>query len=83
MSVATVHGLDAEILEIEARPRSAITRKPLSQLHLPTDMIVGAVMRGKDVAVATGATHIEAGDRVIVFVRSRFIPKAERLFEKG
>ncbi|MFK7845084.1 MAG: Trk system potassium transporter TrkA [Rhodothermales bacterium] len=83
MSVATVHGLDAEILEVEARPRSAITKKSLADLNLPTDMIVGAVMRGKDVEVATGTTHIHAGDRVIVFVRSRYIPQAERLFEKG
>lgn len=83
MSVATVHGLDAEILEIEARPRSAITKKPLANLNLPQDMIIGAVIKGKDVSVAVGETHIQAGDRVIVFVRSRFIPQAERLFEKG
>ena len=83
MSVASVHGLDAQILEIEARPRSKITRKTVGELNLPAEMIIGAVMRGKSVEVADGTTHIEAGDRVIVFVRSRFIPKAERLFEKG
>ncbi len=82
-SVATVHGLDAEILEIEARPRAAITRKPLDALNLPAEMIVGAVMRGKEVEVAQGETHIQAGDRVIVFVRSRFIPQAERLFSRS
>ncbi len=83
LSVATVHGLDAEILEIEARPRSHITRKSLAELNLPVEMIIGAVMRGKDVFVALGDFKIQPGDRVIVFVRSRFIPKAERLFEKA
>ncbi len=83
MSVATVHGLDAEILEIEARHKAAITKGPLSSLKLPDDMIIGAVLHGKEVEVARGDTHIHAGDRAIVFVRSRFIPKAERLFEKG
>jgi trk system potassium uptake protein TrkA len=83
LSVATVHGLDVEILEIEASPRSPITRKPLSELKLPTDLIIGAVMRGKDVEVATGKTHIQAGDRVIVFVRSRYIPQAERFFARS
>ncbi len=83
MSVATVHGLDAEILEIDARPRSKITRKSLAELNLPTEMLIGAVMRGKHVEVAQGSTHIQAGDRVIVFVRSRYIPQAERLFEKS
>lgn len=79
-SVATVHGLDAEILEIEARPRSPITQKPIREIKLPSDMIIGAVMCGKDLEVATGSTRVEAGDRAIVFVRSRSIPDAERLF---
>ena len=83
LSVATVHGLDAEILEVEARPRSHITKRSLQELNLPAEMIVGAVMRGKQVFVAMGDLKIEPGDRVIVFVRSRFIPKAERLFEKA
>ena len=83
LSVATVHGLDVEILEIEARPRAPITRKPLSELKLPADLVIGAVLHGKHVEVATGDTHISPGDRSIVFVRSRSIPQAERLFEKG
>ena len=83
LSVATVHGLDAEILEVEAVKRSAITRKPLAEMKLPADMVIGAVMHGHDVEVATGTTHINPGDRAIVFVRSKSIPQAERLFERG
>lgn len=83
LSVATVHGLDVEILEIEANPRSPITRKPLAELKLPNDVIIGAVLHRKEAEVATGKTHIQPGDRVIVFVRSRFIPQAEHFFEKG
>jgi len=80
LSVATVHGLDVEILEIEARRKSFMTKKPLAELDVPLEMILGAVLRGKDLEIATGKTKIEPGDRVIVFVRSPFIPKAEKLF---
>lgn len=80
LSVATVHGLDVEILEIEARKKSFITKKSLAELDVPTEMILGAVLRGKDLEIATGKTKIEPGDRVIVFVRSPYIPKAEKLF---
>ena len=83
LSVATVHGLDVEILEIEAHPRAPVTRKPLAELKLPDDLVIGAVLHGDEVCVATGDTHIQPGDRSIVFVHSRSIPKAERLFEKG
>ncbi len=82
LSVATVHGLDAEILEIEAEPRSAITGGPLSELDLPNGILIGAVSRGKSVQIAMGKTHIEAGDRAIVFVLPRLINKAQELFSK-
>jgi trk system potassium uptake protein len=79
-SVATVHGIDAEILEIEASPRSPITRKPLHELKLPDGMLIGAVLHAKRVEVATGETVIGPGDRVIVFVLPHRVLEAERLF---
>jgi trk system potassium uptake protein TrkA len=83
LSVATVHGLDLEILEIEAHPRSPITRKSLADLSVPADMLIGAVQkRDGDVEVATGKTHVEAGDRAIIFARPHFIHEAERLFSR-
>ncbi len=81
-SVATVPGLDAEILEIEAAPRSPVTRDVLAEVEIPTGMLIGAIMRGKQVHIATGETKIEPGDRVIVFVLPRIIGEAEKLFRK-
>lgn len=80
LSVATVHGLDAEIVEMEAEPRSAITRGPLSELNLPRGMLVAAVDHGKKSEVATGKTVVNPGDRAIVFVLPSMMAKAERLF---
>jgi trk system potassium uptake protein TrkA len=82
MSVATVYGLDLEVLEMIAEVRSPITRKPLKELSLPAGILVGAVLHGRDVDVATGDTEIEAGDRVITFVLPARISELERLFSK-
>lgn len=81
-SVATVHGLDAEILEIEAKPRAPVTHHPLKELELPQGMLIGAVLHknSRDVEVATGDTHIHPGDRAIVFVLPKQVSKAERYF---
>lgn len=79
-SVASVHGLDAEILEIQAAPRSPITKKPLHGLALPEGVLIGAVLHSKSVEVATGLTQIEANDRVIVFVMPERVRDVERLF---
>ena len=82
LSVATVHGLDAEILEIQAAPRAPITTGTLAGLKIPNGVIVGAVTRGKDVWIATGSTQLEPGDRAIVFVLPKFVDEVERLFSK-
>ncbi len=80
-SVATVHGLDAEILEIEARPMSAITKDTLMNLKLPKGLLIAAVMKGKDIEIATGLTKIEPGDRAHIFVMPNMISQAENLFD--
>ncbi|MCH8123053.1 MAG: Trk system potassium transporter TrkA [Bacteroidetes bacterium] len=80
LSVATVPGMDAEILEIEAAPRSPITCDSLMNLDLPDGMLLAAVMYGKHVDIATGTTEIEPGQRAYVFVLSHLIDEVERLF---
>ena len=81
-SVATIHGLDAEILEIEAKPRAPVTRNQLRDLSLPQGMLIGAVLHEHDAEVATGATHIQPGDRAIVFVLPGRIDAVERYFDR-
>ncbi len=83
LSVATVHGLDAEIIEIEAKPRSAITKKPLKDLTLPRGILVGAVQHDGEIDVATGDTHMQPRDRAIVFASPRMIDEIERQFDSG
>ncbi len=80
MSVATVHGLDAEIIEIEAKHGARVTKKALKDLRLQNGMLIGAVIHGDDVEVATGDTRIEAGDRAIVFVVPHLVQEIERQF---
>lgn len=82
LNVATVHGLDAEIVEMQAAARSPVTMGPLSELDLPRGMLIAAVDHGKKSEVATGKTEINAGDRAIVFVIPSLMSKAERMFVK-
>ncbi len=79
-SVATIYGLDAQIIEIEAKPRSWISRKPLKELQLPSGALIGAVLHNGEVCIATGDTHIVPGDRAIVFVAPSRINDLERKF---
>jgi len=82
LSVATIPGLDLEIMELEAKPRSLITFKPLKELNLQRGMLVGARVRGKHVEVATGDMHVQAGDRVLVFALPKYIDETMRTFDR-
>lgn len=83
LSIATVHGMDAEILEMEAAPRSPITCDSLMNLDLPDGILLAAVVHGKHVDIATGSTEVEPGQRAYVFVLSHLIDEAERLFRSS
>src|SRR5690606_4260928 len=83
LSVATVYGLDAEILEIEAPVRAPITFKPLLEQRLPRGVLIGTVTRANgDVEIATGQTHIHPGDRVMLFVMPQSLSEIEAYFNK-
>ena len=67
LSHATVAGLDAEILELEAIESSSITKAPLRELKIPNGILIGAIRGPRGVEVATGNSIVKPGDRVIVF----------------
>jgi trk system potassium uptake protein TrkA len=81
LSVATVHGMDAEILEIEAEPRSPVVCCPIRNLDLPDGILIGAVVHDDGVEIATGTTEIQPSDRAIVFVLPNRVRQVEDMFE--
>jgi len=82
LSMAHLHGLDAEVVEIVAAPNSPITRKPLSKLD-PSyygKIMIGAIHRDGAWQVAVGDTHIQSDERVIVVCVSQHLKDVQKLF---
>lgn len=82
LSVAHLHGFDAEVVEIVAAPKSPITRKPLSKMDASYygKIMVGAIFRDDAWQVAVGDTHIQSEERVIVVCRSPHLKDVQKLF---
>ena len=80
VSVASIPGITAEAIELIADAGSKITQKDLSELKLPRDVILGAVMRGDQVTIPIGSTRIQAGDKVVLFALPSAIHEVEKLF---
>lgn len=70
-----------EVLEAEALETSKILNKPLRELDLPAETVVGAILRDGSVVIPRGATKVMAHDHVLMVTSSRSVTDTERLFE--
>jgi trk system potassium uptake protein TrkA len=82
LSVAHLHGFDAEVVEIVAAPNSPITRKPLSKLDpfYTGKIMIGGIHRNGAWQIAVGDTHIQSDERVIVVCVSAHLKDVQKLF---
>jgi trk system potassium uptake protein TrkA len=78
--IASIPGIEAEIIEIIPQPNSKITRKPLKNIHFPKYAMVGAVQRQDEVIIPLGDTRIQEGDRVVIFTLPKAMLEVEKLF---
>ena len=82
LSVAHLHGFDAEVVEIIAARNSPITRKPLSKLDpaFYGKIMIGGIYRDGEWQIAVGDTHIRSNERVIVVCVSQHLRDVQKLF---
>ena len=81
--IRSVHSLEdgaAEVIEAEALETSPLVGKPLKDVHMPTGMIIGAVVRDGTPIIPRGDTVINVGDRVVMFVLAETVRKVEKMF---
>lgn len=82
LSVAHLHGFDAEMVEIVAGENSPITRKPLSKLdpYYNRKIMIGSIYKNNIWQVAVGDTRIQSNERVIVVCMSQHLKDVQKLF---
>lgn len=82
LSVAHLHGFDAEMVEIVAAKGSPITKIPLSRLgsYYNGKIMIGGIHRDNTWQVAVGDTQIQGNERVIVVCMSQNLKDVQKLF---
>ena len=82
LSVAHLHGFDAEMVVIVAAKNSPITRKPLSKLDpfYSGKIMIGGIRRNGEWHVAVGDTQIQQDDQVVVTCLSQNLKDVQNLF---
>jgi trk system potassium uptake protein TrkA len=79
-SIKCLSGIDAEVMELVAKPKSLVTKKPVFKLDFPNGAIIGGVIRGEDSFIVTGDLQIMEGDKVVVFSLPQAIKKVDKFF---
>ncbi len=81
VSLTSIHGVDAEILEFEVNENSRISEATLKELDFPASALIGGVVR-KNVGYTTlGDFVFKPQDRVVVLARPECIKKVESFFK--
>lgn len=78
--VATFLEGTVEILEFEVRKGSAADGASVASMNLPTDVLLGAVVRDGKAEIARGHSELRRGDHVVVFAMSATAEQIGRLF---
>lgn len=68
-NLASLPGVDVEVVEYVVHSKSRILKSKLKDLQFPAEAIVGGVIRGKEAFTPNGDFVFHVGDRVIVTFR--------------
>jgi trk system potassium uptake protein TrkA len=79
-AIASLHGVNAEVIEYVIQKDSQVTKNPLRNLRFPENAIIGSVIRDDKYYIPTGDFVLNLHDKVIVLALPDSLKKVEDLF---
>jgi trk system potassium uptake protein TrkA len=80
LSVAHLHGFEAEVVELMVGDDAPITRQPLHRVdNIKGRILIGGFFRDDIWQTAVGSTHLRPGDKVIAVCTSEHLKDLQRL----
>ena len=80
-AIASLHGVDAEIIEFTVKPKSKVTKRKIKDLNFPKTANIAGVIRNDDSFIPFGEFQLQDGDKAVVFSLTESIHKIERFFQ--
>ena len=72
---------NADVAEFSVSPEAKVVRHPVKDLHLPSSVTLGGLVRNGEGLLINGSTQIMPGDTVVAFCLAGGIKKLERFFK--
>lgn len=80
-AIASLHGVDAEIIEFTIHKKNRLLKHPIKDLRIPKKSVVAGVIRGQESYIPTGDFFFQMHDKVIVLALPESIRQVEELFK--
>lgn len=80
-AIASLHGVDAELIEFKIHKKNRVCKNCLGDLHLPQNSVVAGVIRGEKSFIPNGDFVCEIDDKVVVFALPEAIHQVEEIFK--
>ena len=81
VSLTSIHGVDAEVLEFIVQEDSKIKGKRIKNIHFPKSSIIGGVVRDGIGHTTFGDFEFQEADRVVVLSKKDCIHEVEQYFK--
>lgn len=81
ISIISMQGIDAEVLEFNVLRKSPATKKFVKDLKFPKNALIGGYIRDDKGFIAEGETQFQENDKVVVFVLPGAADKVEKFFK--
>jgi trk system potassium uptake protein TrkA len=79
--VSLLEGAKAEAVEVIVQEGAPVAGKRLMDAKLPRECLVCAYVRGDKVVIPDGASVLQAGDQVVLFIQTDFSKKVIKYFK--
>ncbi len=80
-AIASLHGVNAEMIEFEIHKNNRLTKKCIRALHFPKTAVIAGVVRGERSIIPDGDFTFDINDKVIVLALPDAIHQIEEIFK--
>ena len=78
--VMTFDEIDVDVIELQPEVGSPVTQRPIRDINLPADSIIGLITHHGKIRIAHGTSVLSEDDIALVFAKPKAIGKLKKLF---
>lgn len=80
LASSTLKGIDIEVITFKVSEQNRYVDRPLHQIKLPKNTIIGVIVRNGKIFVPAGKNMIKPGDEIVVFSGKSSVNELEKMF---